>query len=135
MGGLGVWVDVDLAASSLDEDEFRRLWGRALVEPASTASRVEAAAAPPTPEPPSSEQSPGFDTTAPLASSAAAGSTNVESAAAGSTNVESAAVGSTNVVVLQAATSFESATQQITRALIEQQWGTLLMLHAGAGGP
>ena len=29
-------------------------------------------------------------------------------------------------------TSFESATQRITKALIEQQWGNLLMLHAGA---
>lgn len=28
--------------------------------------------------------------------------------------------------------SFETATQKITRALIEQQWGELLMLHAGA---
>lgn len=29
-------------------------------------------------------------------------------------------------------TSYESATQRITKALIEQQWGNLLMLHAGA---
>lgn len=36
------------------------------------------------------------------------------------------------VISVSHPTTFEAVTQQITRALIEQQWGRLLMLHAGA---
>lgn len=78
--GLGVAVDVDLSDSRLDEDEFRRLWARAL-------------------------EAPTPDTDLP---------------------------GEVPVVRLTPRMSYETATQDITKAFIGQQHGELLMLHAGA---
>ena len=74
LSALGAVVDVDLSPSTLDPDEFRRLWARCLTPDAAAGEPIAA----------------------------------------------------------DGADSFATLTQSVTRGLISQRRGQLIMLHAGA---